>query len=91
MTLDEALERIDRLAESDATVEACDLVDELETDYAGDGETLGLRLSLRHALEALVAAFRQLDAITIERDEARAELQKIGRKAFWAAKEREHA
>jgi hypothetical protein len=35
---------------------------------------------------AFVEACRQLDITTADRDEARAQLKKIGRKAFWAAR-----
>jgi hypothetical protein len=43
----------------------------------------GFRMSLHDALSELA---RQRDDAIRERDQARAQLQTIGRKAFWAAK-----
>ncbi len=43
----------------------------------------GFRMSLHDAISELA---RQRDEAILERDQARAQLQTIGRKAFWAAK-----
>jgi hypothetical protein len=53
-----------------------------------DCDAISQRTILRLFIVAFVGACQQIDALTAERDEAREQFVKIGRKAFWASSQR---